>query len=60
MVLELSAYLHSMQAVYQTVVFNWRNQENVTSQYSIHLRITIDRKARYYSIPLPLKITPEQ
>lgn len=49
-----------MQAVYQTVVFNWRNQENITSQYSIHLRITIDRKARYYSIPLPLKITPEQ
>lgn len=49
-----------MQTVYQTVVFNWRNRENITNQYFIHLRITIDRKAKYCPIPLPLKITPEQ
>jgi hypothetical protein len=49
-----------MQMAYRTVVFNWRNQETISGQYSIHLRITIDRKAGYYPIPVLLKITPEQ
>jgi len=26
-----------MQTVYQTVVFNWRNAENISGQYPIHL-----------------------
>lgn len=49
-----------MQTVYQTVVFNWRNAENICGQYPIHLRITIDRRSCYYTIPVPLKISPEQ
>ncbi len=49
-----------MQTVYQTVVFNWRNKENISGQYPIHLRITIYRRSSYYTIPVPLKISPEQ
>ena len=42
------------------VVLNWRNQDNVTERYSIHLRITIHRIARYYKIDAPKKVTKEE
>src|SRR5664279_2916729 len=42
------------------VVLNWRNQDNVTERYSIHLRITIYRIARYYKIDVPKKVTKEE
>src|SRR5687768_7277776 len=49
-----------MQTIHQTVVFNWRNQTNLSGLYSIHLRITIDRDSRYYPIPVPQKISRAQ
>lgn len=39
------------------VVWNWRNQKNVSGLYSIHLRITIDRDSKYYKIPIPQKVS---
>ncbi|MEK7227833.1 MAG: hypothetical protein AAB681_00570, partial [Patescibacteria group bacterium] len=43
-----------------SVVFNWRNEDNKSELYSIHLRITINRDSRYYKIPLPQKVTEAQ
>lgn len=42
------------------VVFNWRNEENKSGLYSIHLRITINRDSRYYKIPVPQKVSLTQ
>lgn len=42
------------------VVFNWRNEDNKSALYSIHLRITIDRDSRYYKIPVPQKVSEAQ
>ncbi len=42
------------------VVFNWRNENNKSGCYSIHLRVTIDRNSRYYKIPLPQKVSKAQ
>ncbi len=38
------------------VVLNWRNEHNKTGLYSIHLRITINRKSKYYKIEVPQKV----
>ncbi len=43
-----------------SVVFNWRNEDNKSELYSIHLRITIERDSRYYKIDLPQKVTINQ
>src|ERR1700739_1375286 len=43
-----------------TVVFNWRNEKNKSGFYSIHLRITIDRVSKYYTIPVPQKVSKAQ
>lgn len=42
------------------VVFNWRNQTNVSGLYPIHLRITISRSSRYYKIAVPQKVSPKE
>ena len=42
------------------VVFNWRSEENKSGVYSIHLRVTLDRVARYYRIEVPRKVAPAQ
>jgi site-specific recombinase XerD len=42
------------------VVFNWRNEDNKSGLYSIHLRITIDRDSRYFKVPLPQKVSDDQ
>lgn len=39
---------------------NWRNKCNKSRTYPIHLRITIDQVNKYYPIPVPLKVAPEQ
>ena len=39
------------------IVFNWRNQVNISGLYPIHLRIQIDQYSRYYRIEVPKKIT---
>jgi site-specific recombinase XerD len=43
-----------------SVVFNWRNETNKSGVYSIHLRITINRDSRYYTIPMPQKVSKQQ
>jgi site-specific recombinase XerD len=43
-----------------SVVWNWRNQINLKGGYSIHLRITIDRISKYFTIPIPKKVTKEE
>lgn len=47
-------YIFQMQTVYQTVVFNWHNKENISGQYPIHPAHTIEKKSSYYSITEPL------
>src|SRR5665647_1414491 len=42
------------------VVWNWRNQDNISGDYSIHLRITINRVSKYYKIQIPKKVSREE
>ncbi len=42
------------------VVHNWRRLNNKSGLYPIYLRITIDRKQKYESIPVPAKVSKEQ
>ena len=42
------------------VVWNWRNQNNVTGGYSIHLRITINRVSKYFKIQIPKKVSRDE
>lgn len=42
------------------VVLNWRNQSNKSGLYPVHIRIKLGNTARYYNVPLPLKIRPDQ
>ncbi len=49
-----------MNIPYISVVHNWRNEKNKSGLYSIHLRITIDRESRYYTVPLPQKVSLSQ
>ncbi|MBS1511097.1 MAG: site-specific integrase [Bacteroidetes bacterium] len=42
------------------VIHNWRNEDNKSGLYSIHLRITIERDSRYYKIPVPQKVSKVQ
>ena len=43
-----------------SVVWNWRNQNNITGVYSIHLRISINRISKYYKIQIPKKVSREE
>lgn len=43
-----------------TPILNWRNETNKSGEYPIHLRITINRKSKYYKIPLPQKVKESQ
>ena len=43
-----------------SVVLNWRGETNKSGLYSIHLRITIDRKSRYFTIQIPGKVSYQQ
>ena len=40
-----------------TVLINYRNKENKKGFYSIYMRITLQRKQRYYKIKIPQKVT---
>ena len=42
------------------VLLNWRKEVNVSGKYSIHLRITLNRTSRYYTIQVPEKVSYEQ
>jgi site-specific recombinase XerD len=42
------------------VVINWRNQANTSGLYSIHIRIAIGDKTRYYKIETPQKVRLEE
>ncbi len=42
------------------VVINWRNEENMSGLYSIHIRIMIGRSSRYYRVPIPQKVRLNQ
>jgi len=43
-----------------TAIFNWRKETNVSGLYSIHLRITLNRVAKYYKIDTPVKVQKDQ
>ncbi len=42
------------------IVWNWRNQYNIKGDYSVHLRITINRISKYFKILLPKKVSREE
>jgi hypothetical protein len=39
---------------------NWRNQNNASGLYSIHIRIKINESSRYYTIDTPQKVRMEE
>jgi hypothetical protein len=41
-------------------VFNWRNKKNKKNCYPVHLEIKIDGIRKYYRVPVPLDVTPDQ
>jgi site-specific recombinase XerD len=41
-------------------VFNWRNKKNKKDHYPVHLEIKIDGIRKYYRVPVPLAVTPDQ
>ncbi|HEX4850707.1 MAG TPA: site-specific integrase, partial [Puia sp.] len=38
-------------------VHNWRNKKNASKLYPIHIRVTIERKSKYFPIELPKKVS---
>ncbi|NCT75476.1 MAG: hypothetical protein GXC78_13135 [Chitinophagaceae bacterium] len=38
------------------VVMNWRNENNKSGLYPVHIRVKQGNIARYYNVPLPQKI----
>ncbi|GAC1419623.1 MAG: hypothetical protein NVS1B13_06520 [Flavisolibacter sp.] len=42
------------------VMINYKNKVNLRGQYSVHLRLTVDRLQRYYEIKVPQKVTLSQ
>ncbi len=42
------------------IVWNWRNQDNIKGDYSVHLRITINRISKYFKVSLPKKVSREE
>ena len=42
------------------VVMNWRNENNKSGLYLVHIRIKHGNMARYFKVPLPQKIRKEQ
>lgn len=43
-----------------SVVHNYRNKSNKKELYSIHLRVTIERIAKYYEIKVPQKVSAKE
>jgi hypothetical protein len=41
-------------------VLNWRNENNKSGLYPVHIRIKIGNTARYYHVPIPQKIKKDQ
>lgn len=41
-------------------VLNWRNENNKSGLYSVHIRVKIGNNARYYHVPIPQKIKKDQ
>ena len=42
------------------VLLNWRKEVNVSGKYSIHLRITLNRTSKYYTVQVPEKVSYDQ
>lgn len=42
------------------VVMNWRNENNKSGLYPVHIRIKQGNFARYFRVPTPSKIRPDQ
>lgn len=42
------------------VVLNWRNEDNKSGLYPVHIRIKKGNVARYHRVPIPQKIRKEQ
>lgn len=42
------------------VVLNWRGQPHKSGLYPVHIRVKIGNTARYYNVPVPLKVRKEQ
>jgi site-specific recombinase XerD len=42
------------------VVMNWRNENNKSGLYPVHIRIKQGNFARYYRVPTPIKIRKDQ
>ncbi len=42
------------------VVFNWRNQQNASGLYPIHIRIKIGQQGKYYPVELPKKVSKKE
>jgi len=40
-----------------TVMLNWLNLKNTSGLYSIYLRITLNRQSKYYTVPVPQKVS---
>jgi hypothetical protein len=43
-----------------SVVHNWSKRRNTDNRYPVYLRITIHRKTKYFTIPLPYKVSPQE
>src|ERR1044071_3283542 len=43
-----------------SVVLNWRNGDNKSGYYSIHIRFVQGRTARYFKVPVAQKVREEQ
>lgn len=53
---DLFSYLQGMGVTVEPII-NYRNRDNKTGLYPVHLRITIDREQRYYQVKVPQKIS---
>ena len=49
-----------MKNVTYRPILNWRNATNVSKKYPIHLRITIERTAKYFPVEIPDNVKPEE
>ncbi|MDQ2718142.1 MAG: site-specific integrase [Bacteroidota bacterium] len=54
------AYFWEMNIPQIAVLLNWRKEQNIKGRYSVYLRITIDRIAKYYKIAVPKSISEEE
>lgn len=53
-------YFYGMPFPQIAAVLNWRNDQNKSGLFSVYLRITINRIARYHKIQIPQKIREDE